>query len=445
MKKLISFVLVACMMLATAALGESAIVVQNEQPPVLVTKVNAENQEFYATVHNAQAEMVAEVTDGSSIILTDVHHRTSVENAVIAARLTSAYEGVMEDVHHGDVTCELHDHAVKVDIDMVVASLEHDLDAYDLVMYEMFDVNFTDALGQLLTEDGYVELTLKLDAHQPLPIVVLYTKDGVNWTVIPYEKAGEQQISVRLAASGSLALLCDGTKVMGIGEEKEMLDLSDNENSEEDFDNGNFTPSVAGKLTPDLVVEYDENNEAYVGTIYDDQGEAKAKVPNRNYIWVTVTAERDYNHDVQTHEHLEWAFEGMKVVADVGELPSDSTDGTIAAEIDEMLVQMGLDLVHDQLIVKDLFEVSAYGDYLEYLYNEGYSLELTFTTELDPEMPVVVIHSADSVQWHVHPIEEATVHEDGTITLRMYNLGTVAILIENPNYQLNAEEMVTAP
>lgn len=443
MKKLISLVLIACMMLAATAWGENAFVVQNEQPPQLVSKLNAENKEIVGTVYNTQGEVVAEIAADGTVVLTDVHHRSTVENVIIVNRLTAAYESVMEDVHHSDVTCELHAHDIKVDIDMVLASLNHEMDAHDLVMFEMFDVDFTDA-EQLIPEGGYVELTLEIDAYQPMPLIVMYSANGTDWTVIPYTKAGEKQITVQLSASGSVALLCDGTEVMGIGKEVEIPGVPGDANYEE-IENGNFTPSVTGKLSPDLVVKDEENGDSYVGVILDGEGNEVAKVPNRNYIWVTATAERDYNHDVQTHEHLEWAFDGIKMAADVGELPADNHEGTIAADLDEILKAMGLELTHDQLVVKDLFEVTAYGDYVHYLYDEEHSLEVTFTTDLDPEKPAVVIHSPDSVHWHIHPIKEAEIHADGTITLRMYDLGAVAILVENPQRQMGTEEMVVAP
>jgi len=444
MKKLFSLIMIVCMMAGAVALGEEGFAVQNEQPPALVTQVNAEGAIVAGVVYNAQGEAVAEIIDDGSIVLTDVHYRTSVTDVEIANRLTSAYEGVMEDVHHSDVECELHDHDVRVDINAVLSSLNHEMNAHDLIMYELFDIDFDEEIDALLVEGGYVELALEIDAHQPLPLVVLYSNDGIDWTVIPYTAIGERQMSVHLAASGTLALLCDGNEIMGIGEEND-ASVSMGHAAYEEIESSNFTPSVAGKLSPDIIVRTSAEGEPIVAVIRNTQGDVEIGVPDRNYVWVTATAERDYNFDIQTHEHLEWAYDSILMAEDVGELPADNHEGVIAADLDAVLMEMGLDLTHDQLVVKDLFEVTAYGDYVHYLYNEDYYIEVTFSTDLDPQKPAIVIHSPDSVHWHIHPIEESEVHEDGTITLRMYDLGTVAILVENPELQMNGGELVTAP
>lgn len=443
MKKLLSMVMAVSLMTGAVALGEVGFAVQNEQPPTLVTAQNAQGQTITGMVYNDQGE-AAEILDDGSLILTDVHDRSNAQKEEISQRLTSAFEDVMDDVHHSDVACELHDHDVKVDINMVLSSLNHEMNAHDLVMYEMFDLDFDEEIKALIGENGYVEVTLEIDAHQPLPLVVLYSKDGANWTVIPYTPAGENKMTLQLPASGTLALLADGAEIMGVGVQNETA-VGSGEIIYEETLLPNFTPSVSGKLSPNLVTRYAESGEPYVGMISGVEGEEGIRVPDTNYIWVTATAERDFNYDVQTHEHLEWAFDSILHAENVGELPSDSEDGTIAAALNETLAQMGLDLTPDQLVVKDLFEVTAYGDYVHYLYDEDHYVEMTFETDLDPEQPAIVLHSKDSVHWHIHPIEEAEVHEDGTITLRMYDLGAVAILVENQQLPLADGEMVTAP
>lgn len=443
MKKFLSLVLIACMMLSAAAFAEGNTVVQDKQPPVIVTELNAANEIVEAYICNAQGDVIAEIVDGN-VVLTDVYYRSTVENEAIKVRLTSAYEGVMEDVHHSDVNCELHEHSVKVDINTVLGSLGQELDAHDLVMYELFDVCFGEAAEALLVDDNYAQVTLELAAYQPMPLIVLFSADGVNWTVIPYTSSGAQQITVNLSASGTVALLCDGHVVMGIGEDPEPIVIPGDGTAEEG-ESGNFTPSVSGKPAPAVEVITDTDGEEYVGVIGNDNDETKTLVPDKNYVIVTAPAERTYNYDIQTHEHLEWAYDSILLAENVGDLPSDSHEGSIAADLNATLQEMGLDLTYEQLIVKDLFEVTAYGDYLHYLYDDAYYLEMTFSTDLDPDKAVVVIHSADSVHWHIHPIEEAVVHADGKITLRLYDLGTIALLVEADDALQNVENAVQSP
>ena len=441
MKKFLSLVLAALMLLGSVAMAQT--VVQDEQPPKLVPAGEVDGAAVLATVYNAQGEVIAQITDEATVILTDAHGREDAENEAVSARLVSSYEGVMGDVHHADVECKLHEHEIKVDINTVLASLEQEIDAHDLVMYALFDVQFSAEVEALLVDGAYIQITLALEENQPLPLIVLNSDNGVDWSVISYESGAAKQITLKLDASSTVALLADGTKLMGIGEEPEEKETTIPGEGEEGGDN--FTPSATGKPAPELEVIDDEDGNEYVGSIGNNLDDEKVLIPNRNYVLVTSLLESAKNYDVQTYEHLHWAFDSILKAANVGELYSDTHEGNIAADLDAVLAQMNLDLTHDQLVVKDLFEVTAYGDYLHYLYDENYYMELTFKTDLNPNQAVIVLHSADSVHWHIHPIEEATVHADGSITLNLYDLGAVALVVENPNPVNNGEAVVTAP
>ena len=431
MKKFLSLVLAASMMLGAAALCESGAV-QNELPPELVA----------ASVNDAQGALVAEVTEEGGVVLTDVHARETVEAEEVKVRLTAAYEGVMKDVHHSDVLCALHQHIVRVDIDDVLANVDPELDAHDLVMSELFDVEFSQDVKAQLVNGNTARVTLQLDSWTPMPLIVLYSANGDDWTVILYETVGEQQIVVDLSAAGTVALLSDGRVVAGIGEAPEQEVAATNVYSEP-VEADNFTASATGKPAPGVELIPGEDGETYVGEIGNNNDETRVLVPNRNYVLVTAPVESTFNPDVQTYEHLAWAYNSIMLADNVGTLPSEQA-GTIAADLDALLQAMNAGLTHDQLVVKDLFEVSAYGDYLDYLYDDAYYLEMTFVTDVDPDKTVVVIHSYDSVLWHVHPAEDVVVHEDGKVTLRMYDLGTVAVLVEAED-AVSMENAVQSP
>lgn len=455
MKKIFSMVLVLCMLMGMASFAEHSIVLQNEQPPKVVSYVNANGDVIVAKICDAEGNVLAEIKDDGTLVLTDAHQRDDVENEVIAKRLTAAYEGVMEDVHHADVECKLHDHDVKVDIDAVLAAINHEMDSHDLVMHELFDVMLSDEAAALLTEGAYIEITFEVEMHELMPLITMFTNDGSEWLVLPIIVEGESRFTLQLPKCGSVALLVDGHQTMGIGEEVQRIEtvVPGEEGGEEPFDSDNFTPSVSGKDAPEIVTFEGTDGETYVAYIYNKMGDEKIGVPDRNYIVITAVSERDYVIDIQTHEHLEWSYDRILEAEDVGDLFTehdlsliipDHEHGTIAGLLDETLTKMGVDATHDQLVVKDLFEVSAYGDYLHLLYDEDYYLELTLKTDFDPDMPVIVLHSPDSKHWHVHPIEEFAVNENGEITLNMYDLGAVALLVLAED-DLNPETAVQSP
>lgn len=453
MRKLISMVMVLCMLMSIAAFAEQSLVLQDELPPVVVTAANAMGEIIAARVCDKDGNTIAEVKDDGTLILTDVHQREEAANEIVVVRLCDAYDGVMSDVHHSDVECLLHEHDVKVDINDVLASIDKEITAYDLVMYEMYDVMTSDEIAALLVDGNYLEVTFELVETEPLPLITMFSPDGLNWKVIPTYPAGANRFTVRLTELGTMALLSDGRETMGIGKEYQRVEIEvPGTEGGEYVEIPNFTPSVSGKPAPEMGVFPGEDGENYVGYIRNNNSDEEVAIPDKNYIVVTPVSERDYIFDIQTHEHLEWGYSNILNVENVGELVAEHKDETVTCDahesvavlIDEVLAQKGLDLTCEQLVIKDLFEITAYGEYLEYMYDEDHYLEFTFDANLDPNKALVVIHSADSEHWHVHTIEEENMNADGTVTLKMYDLGAVAFLVEK-EVKVNEETAVQSP
>ena len=440
MKKVLALVLMVCLV-AMSVCAFAAEAMQDQMPPSVIG----------VRLYDAQGNLIEEITGNGGLTLTDVSAREEGDNAVVVLRLSEAYKNVMENVHHSDVECLLHDHDnVKVDINMVLMSLNKDIDAHDLVMYELFDVDIVSDMAEKIKDGGYMEVTMDVLNTCGAPLITMFTPDGANWQVVPSVGNGDR-VTVKLETAGTLAFLCDGTLFAGLGSEEEVITYVPG--TDGTTTGGNFTPSVSGKPAPQIVPVVGEDGQTYIGYIRNDDGYIEIKVPNRNYVQVTGAAERSYIPDLQTFEHLEWAFNSILNAADVGELYTthdmsvllaDADHQTLGGAIDAALAQMGSDLTHDQLVVKDLFEVTAYGDFLHYLYDDNFYLEVTFDAQLDPSKPLVVIHSTDSIHWHVHPIEECVVNEDGTVMLHMYDLGAVAFLVPAED-DLNVAGAVQAP
>lgn len=429
-------VLLLCIVLSVAC-AEGQLL-QDEQPPKLVAKTNEAGESIVAEISDAQGGLLEQIKDDGTLVLTDVHHRAIAEEMIVRERLTMAYLSVMDDVHHSDVTCLLHDHHdVKVDINDVLKSLGESIDAHDLIMYELFDVSLPGAEEDALMADGGVlSMTLEVMPYQSVPLIVLFTPDGLNWQVLPFEVVNSKCFALNLSSEGTVALLCNGREQANIGGESQNAERDPLNALDGDSNAASFTPSVVGKFAPGLVGFLGSGGELFIGRISDDDGNVVIEVPDRNYVLSYSVAERKLVLDIMTYEHLDWAYNSILEAGSVGNLytenvnAEDEADLTLAAGLNEYLKQMGFDLTHEQLVVKDLFEVSAYGDYLHYLYDDTYSLEVTFAANVDPEKPLVIIHSADSEHWHIHDHNDMTINPDGTVTLKLYDLGVVAFLVE---------------
>ena len=178
------------------------------------------------------------------------------------------------------------------------------------------------------------------------------------------------------------------------------------------------------------------------GVFVDADGNVVISIPNQDYLLVTPVSESKFEQDVLTYEHLEWAFNSILNAENVGELPA--AEGTIAQEINDLLASMNAEMTCEDLASRDLFEVTAYGEFVDPFYQEGYALVLTFAADIDPEQPFVVLCSHDSATWHTLPMECVTVNANGTVTLRLNELGTLAFLVNGADYQADVE-MVSSP
>lgn len=443
MKKAITLILALCMLLlAIPAFAEEAVVLQNEKAPVIVP-VGVENEvTIVATVHAADGT-VYNVAEGD-LVLTDVHDRTVTEDEVIAKRLTDAYEGVMADVHFSDVACIKHAGEILTpDIDAALAGHPDELIAYDLVMYELFDVMLQGEHAAALKDGAVMAFTVKLEAEQSLPLMILYTPDGAQWQILEtYTFGADKTIDILLEQPGTLAFLLSGKATEEDEKRTEELIPGTGTDPEGGFDieNGPFTPSASGKTAPTIVYTEGEAGEEFAGTIVYTESETAKEVPlPESRLVVTPLAERDFVLDIQTHEHLEWAYDDILTSEKISMLEEG-----LAEAINKQLADAKFELDCDALLVRDLFELTVYGEYLEYFYQEDAQLTITFEANADQDEPFVVLFSSDSVTWQLLDAENLTIHANGNVTLKLHELGVVAFLTENPQAMFGADA-VQAP
>jgi len=375
MKKLFALVLVVCMMMTGVAFAE---IVQDELPPVVVG----------AAVKDADGNVVA---DNAAVVLDDIHNRATAANSAV---MVAAYNAAMASHHFSDMD-NLHD-----ELNAVLADI--DSHAYNLVATEMFNV----ALEGELAEGNAISLTIESECT-----VAIATADGVEWHVVEAVDNGDGTATINLKQAGVVVLL----QLIAVEEETEaVVEETEVVEESEESEDKNFTPSVSGKAAPEMTSS----------AICDANGEVIVEIPE---LVITALSERDKAIDILTHEHLEWAYDAILAAEDVGDLKASETEN-IAAAIDAALEGTGLD--HSKVVVKELFELSLYGANIANLYVEGNYTMVTLAVDVDLEAPFVVLCSHNSDNWHVVDAENVTINANGTVTLRLLDLGSIAFLVE---------------
>lgn len=169
-----------------------------------------------------------------------------------------------------------------------------------------------------------------------------------------------------------------------------------------------FTPSVKGKAAP-----------ALKPTVVIEKEEVTTAV-EPSYLIITPLSLSAYSSDVITHEMLQWAYNDIMI------------DGTSVVKdaVNAMLADQ--QLTYDDMIVHDLFEASLYGEKVKELSVEGATIKFDLDAGFGAPQTVVVLYTADAVNWNVLPAENFTLADDGVISLTMGELGAIAFLTVMP-------------
>lgn len=443
MKKWMSWMLIVCMMVMLpigAWAQEARDVLQNEQAPELV----AQQDGAYAVIYNAEGAAAEKITQRDLIGCVDVSERDTTEDAEVAERLNQAYNQdfntMMFDVHYGDVECKLHEDKLKDDMNEALKG--SDLIAYDLVMYEKFDLKLYGEYADYLknNEGSTIEMTFQLLDWQGAPIMVVSSADGNKWTIVEnVVDNGNGTVTIRFEELGVIAFLLEQEKAAAVENSYQGV-IVDPFNGEYPVAPG-FTPSASGKPAPE-VVPYDGETIAYIESKISDE---KTAIKDDGQLIITPLSERDYVVDIQTHEHLEWAYKAIVEAENLGALTAKNTDTTFGEQINAALQAMGTDLTYEDMIVRDLFEITLYGENLEKFYDENNFITLTFAVDVSADEPLLVMVSDDSAAWYTLPAENVQVNNDGTITVHLPDLGAVAFVVESLNDAADMTNAVMSP
>jgi len=477
-------------------------VLQDEQAPALVireveVKVDdkVEIKRIAATICDASGKVLAEILDDGSFVLTDVHHRESADS-----RLGHAYDQLMHDVHFSDVEAVDHDEKLKKDINDSLSTSE--LIAYDLIAYEVFDVMINNPeVAALLTDGAYLEFTVQLAQAQTAPMMIKTSVDGLHWELLDNYSVNNGQVTIRMEKQGVVGFI----KTYKVTTEtvhsytQAVMGYAPAGEDGQDM----FTPSVSSKPAPELVPTITGDNQLVLGYVHIPVTTDPISLTVEDRLIVTPVAESLYVEDTTIHEHLQWAYDVILEAGEIKNLQLDlnrtiieepqpaaeeaAAEETVAEEtaveepaaeeaaveepaveevaaeesvvesaeqaqidlgmvIDEYLKAAGFELTYADLVVRDLFDITFYGEHVEQLYNPETLIELTFEEkELDSADPLVVLHSHDSISWHVVPVEQVRVNNNGTVTLKLDGMGVVAFMVEKPEVLPEAELAVTSP
>lgn len=180
-----------------------------------------------------------------------------------------------------------------------------------------------------------------------------------------------------------------------------------------------FTPSVENKPAPEVVTQTDSNGNECVAIIYDADGNEIVGVLE-GYLIVTPVAASEMP-SAEIKENLEAAYEQLQSVSSLTELSSD---------LEVVIKEVSLDLAIDDLVIRDLFDVTVLGTYAEYLSQEGNYISIRFKLSVDADSLAAVLHNIEGTTWETVSNDRITRNKDYTADVVFYELSPVAFLFD---------------
>lgn len=196
-----------------------------------------------------------------------------------------------------------------------------------------------------------------------------------------------------------------------------------------------FVPSISNKGAPELVVTYDENGKMVIGVLFDGRG---GVISNEYEDCLIITSVNDAKTSMKIPEDAK--KELLKVFEELN--AENAKLSEICPELNGIVKeQLGDDWTADDLVVRDLFDITGLCDELNVeLPKDGNTLELKFDLSLPKDAFITAVVYVDG-EWQ--PIVETKNNGDGTITCVFEEICPVAFLTTGSGTATNDPEIDT--
>ncbi len=178
----------------------------------------------------------------------------------------------------------------------------------------------------------------------------------------------------------------------------------------------NFTPSVEQKAAPSIVPVKDKHGKTVIAVIKDKNGKEVVGIPYGELV-VTPVSEKDEAYD-DINENLSNAQD---------QIASADSLADIFSGLDAQVKKIDPDKSASDCVVRDLFDISVYGDYAEYLAVDGNTVTIKFDLGVPSGSLVLCFRNDDGSSWENIPLVD---NGDGTYSATFSSASLVAFVVE---------------
>lgn len=180
-----------------------------------------------------------------------------------------------------------------------------------------------------------------------------------------------------------------------------------------------FTPSVESKPAPEIVMQTDSSGKECAAIVYDANGREITGVPNGDLVVTPVSAAGTSTTEIA--DNLNSAYEQLQSVNSLTDL---------SKELETVIKEISPEISVNDLVVRDLFDVSITGHFEEYLNQEGNYISVRFKLSADSESLAAVLRNIEDTTWETVTNDRITRNKDYTVDVIFYDLSPVAFLFD---------------
>lgn len=184
----------------------------------------------------------------------------------------------------------------------------------------------------------------------------------------------------------------------------------------------NFTPSVEAKPEPEVVVP----EVGIAAVIKDSSGVVVDKVTLPELV-ITPASKKHEAVAQKITDNLVRAETQIEQLAHVGQLTPELEQALLRAQKENKIPHIN-DVKVEDLVVRDLFDVSVVRDGQVIAIPNGHTITFAIQTDLSDDVLHFVLHNAVNHDWEV--LEEAKAMSNGVITIEVDSLSPFAIVVD---------------
>ena len=103
----------------------------------------------------------------------------------------------------------------------------------------------------------------------------------------------------------------------------------------------------------------------------------------------------------------------------------------MSSDLESCAKEYSPEITVDDLVIRDLFDISVISDYQDYLAVDGSTITIRFNLCIDAQSLVAILFSEDGVTWEIISEDNIIRNSDSTLDVFLFSEGVLALTFDS--------------